>query len=125
MRLFTANGGVDGLASATLDLALGRPTDAVAAARAEWTHRQFVDVADTLAWALHAAGHDAEALDYARRVADTGARNATYAYHLGAIEAALGRADAARAALTAALATNAHFPDAPAARRLLTEVGTR
>jgi tetratricopeptide (TPR) repeat protein len=125
VRLFTANGGVDGLATASLDLATGRPADAVAAARAEWARRQHVDVADTLAWALHAAGQDAEAVGLARRVADTGARNAGYAYHLGAIEAALGERDAARAALTRALDTNPYFPDAPAARRLLTEVGSR
>jgi hypothetical protein len=60
-------------------------------------------------------------------VADTGARNASYAYHLGAIEAALGHRDAARAALTRALDTNPYFSplEAPVARQLLTGVGSR
>ncbi len=126
VQLFTANGGVDGLATASLDLATGRAADAVTAARAEWARRQHVDVADTLAWALHAAGKDAEALGYARRVAGTGARNASYAYHLGAIEAALGQRDAARADLTRALTTNPYFSplEAPVARQLLTKVGS-
>jgi tetratricopeptide (TPR) repeat protein len=126
VQLFTANGGVDGLATANLDLADGRPADAVTAARGEWARRQHVDVADTLAWALHAAGKDAEALGYARQVAATGARNASYAYHLGAIEAALGQRDAARADLTRALHTNPYFSvlDAPAARQLLAGTGS-
>ena len=126
VQLFTANGGVDGLATASLDLAEGRPADAVTAARAEYARRRHVDVADTLAWALHAAGRDAEALGYARQVAATGARNASYAYHLGATEAALGQRDAARVDLTRALHTNPHFSvlDAPAARQLLTGTGS-
>ncbi|OLB80198.1 MAG: hypothetical protein AUI14_07365 [Actinobacteria bacterium 13_2_20CM_2_71_6] len=103
--------------------AAGRTT----AARAEWARRQHVDVADTLAWSLHAAGQDIEALGYARRVAATGARNASYAYHLGAIEAALGQRDAARADLNRALRTNPYFSplEVPVARRLLTEAGSR
>jgi tetratricopeptide (TPR) repeat protein len=126
VRLFTANGGTDDLVTASLAIAAGRPADAVRAARAEWARRQHVDVADTLAWSLHLAGQDAEALGYARRVADTGARNAGYAYHLGAIEAALGQRDAARSDLTRALDTNPHFSplEAPVARQLLTKVAS-
>jgi tetratricopeptide (TPR) repeat protein len=126
VQLFTANGGTDDLAVASLAIAAGHPADAVRAARAEWARRQHVDVADTLAWSLHLAGQDAEALTYARRVAGTGARNAGYAYHLGAIEAALGQRDAARADLTRALDTNPHFSplDAPMARQLLTKVAS-
>src|SRR5262249_45695891 len=56
--LFTANGGSDGLGAANLAITRGRYADAVAAARAEWARRQHVDVADTLGWALHLAGHD-------------------------------------------------------------------
>jgi tetratricopeptide (TPR) repeat protein len=126
VQLFTANGGTDDLAAASLAIASGRPADAVRAARAEWARRQHVDVADTLAWSLHLAGQDAEALTFARRVAATGARNAGYAYHLGAIEAALGQRDAARADLTRALDTNPHFSplEAPTARQLLTKVAS-
>ncbi len=120
-QLFAANGGQDGLAAAGLAIATGHPADAVAAARDEWARRQHVDVADTLAWALHLDGKDTEAMGYAQRVAATGARNASYAYHLGAIEAALGQRDAARTDLGRALATNPYFSpvDAPAAKALL------
>jgi len=127
VQLFTANGGTDDLATASLAIATGRPADAVRAARAEWARRQHVDVADTLAWSLHLAGQDTEALTYAHRVAATGARNAGYAYHLGAIEAALGQRDAARTDLTRALDTNPHFSllEVPVARQLLAGLGAR
>jgi tetratricopeptide (TPR) repeat protein len=120
--LFTANGGRDGLAGAALALAQGRPADAVTAARAEWARRQHPDVADTLAWSLHAAGRDAEALTYARRA---GAHPASYAYHLALIHLALGDRTAARAELSRALATNPYFSpaDAPTARRALAALG--
>jgi len=120
--LFTANGGSDGLGTANLAIARGRYADAVAAARSEWDRRQHVDVADTLSWALHLAGQDAQALPYAQRVAGTGALDAGYAYHLGAIEAGLGDNAAARTALTRALDTNPYFPGAPDARALLAKV---
>jgi tetratricopeptide (TPR) repeat protein len=123
--LFTANGGVDGLTSAALANARNRPTEAVDAAGAEWARRQHVDVADTLAWALHLAGRDAEALPYAQRVAQTGAHTAGYAYHLGMIQLALGQREAARTELTQALRTNPAFSpvDAPAARKALADLG--
>jgi tetratricopeptide (TPR) repeat protein len=123
--LFTANGGVDGLATAALALAGGQPAGAVDAARAEWARRQHVDVADALAWALHMAGKDGEALPYAQRVAATGARAAGYAYHLGMIELALGQRDEARADLTRAVWINPAFSsaDAPAARKALADLG--
>jgi tetratricopeptide (TPR) repeat protein len=84
-----------------------------------------VDVADTLAWALHLAGKDGEALPYARSVAVTGARAAGYAYHLGMIELALGQRDEARADLTRALRTNPSFSpaDAPVIRKALADLG--
>jgi tetratricopeptide (TPR) repeat protein len=121
-NLFTANGGVDGLVAANLAIATGHPAEAVTAARAEWTRRQHVDVADTLAWALHLAGQDTAALPYAQRVSATGAVDARYAYHLGAIEAALGQHPKARADLNRALATNPYFPEAADARVVLTKV---
>jgi tetratricopeptide (TPR) repeat protein len=120
--LFTANGGVDGLGTATLAIARGRYADAVAAARSEWARRRHVDVADTLGWALHLAGQDSEALGYAQRVAASGAVDAGYAYHLGAIEAALGLDPLARKDLSRALATSPYFTGAPAARTLLAKV---
>jgi tetratricopeptide (TPR) repeat protein len=126
-QLFVANGGTDGLMTAGIALATGHPAEAVTAARAEWARRQHVDVADTLAWSLHAAGHDTEALGYAHRVLATGARDASYAYHLGAIEAALGQWPAARTDLERALSINPNFSptEAPMARQLLAEAASR
>ncbi|MFC7279914.1 hypothetical protein ACFQS1_38655 [Paractinoplanes rhizophilus] len=124
-QLFTANGGQDGLATAALALATGRRADAVTAARAEWNRRHHPDVADTLAWSLHAAGRDAEALTYAKRAISGGAHPSAYAYHLGLIELSLGHRDEARAELTRALGTNPYFSpvDGPTARRALAALG--
>ncbi|GAB7044952.1 tetratricopeptide repeat protein [Catenuloplanes indicus] len=88
--LFTANGGVDGITGAHLAIALGDPDAAVTAARAEYDRRRHPDVADAYAWALHAAGRDAEALPVAREALAGGARPASYLYHLGVIAHALG-----------------------------------
>jgi tetratricopeptide (TPR) repeat protein len=123
--LFTANGGVDGIGSAAIALAQDKPDAAVAAAQAEWARRQFVDVGDALAWALHKDGKDAQALPYAQKVVATGARAAGYAYHLGMIELALGQRDQARTDLTRAVQTNPAFSpvDGPAAKQALAGLG--
>jgi tetratricopeptide (TPR) repeat protein len=120
-RLFTEAGGVDGLTGTALALAAGDPVNALKEARAEWSRRTHADVADNLAWALHHAGRDAEALRYARTAVGSGAKSATYLYHLGVIELGLGRTGAAKADLTAALRLNPYFSptDAPLARTLL------
>lgn len=114
------------IALAEADLGL-RPELAVAAAQAEWDRRQSVHVADALAWALHAAGRDAEALPYAREALRLGTRSAHFHFHLGVIEAAVGDDAAARASLERALAINPSFSPrwAPEAQRLLTELGAR
>jgi tetratricopeptide (TPR) repeat protein len=124
--VFAANGGTDDLVGATLALAQGKPAEAVKLARQEWQRRQFSDVADTLAWALHAAGNDKEALDFAKKAGALGARNAKYSYHLGMIELALGDRTAARADLKRAIDINPHFSplDAPIAVRTLTGLGS-
>jgi Flp pilus assembly protein TadD len=123
--LFRANGGTDDLATAAIALAEGRTADAVAAALREWQRRRFADVADTLAWALHAAGRDAEALPYAQQATATGNHSAAYAYHLGAIELGAGLVTQGRADLVRALATNPSFSpvEAPMARTLLARTG--
>jgi tetratricopeptide (TPR) repeat protein len=120
-RLFTGAGGVDGLTGTALALAAGDPATALKQARAEWSRRRHADVADNLAWALHHAGRDAEALPYARMAAGSGAKSALYAYHLGVIELSLGRTGAAKADLATALRRNPRFSptDAPLARTLL------
>ncbi|MDP9794370.1 tetratricopeptide (TPR) repeat protein [Catenuloplanes nepalensis] len=118
--LFTANGGVDGITGAHLAIALGDPDAAVTAARAEYDRRRHPDVADAYAWALHAAGRDAEALPPAREALAGGARPASYLYHLGVIAHTLGD-PSWRGHLEAALARNPAFSptDAADARRLL------
>jgi tetratricopeptide (TPR) repeat protein len=124
-KLFAANGVLDDLTSAQYEADHGDPAAAVARARAEWSRRHSVLVADALAWALHRAGQDAEALGYAQQGPALGWRNATFSYHLGMIEKAMGHTANARADLTAALATNPHFSpsQAPIARQALAELG--
>ena len=112
-----------------LDIALfeadhGDPVTAVAAARAEFDRRQNGEAHDALAWALHSAGQDTEALEYAR-AATALQGDPRFLYHRGVIEAALGRDDEARASLARALAAGRYFSPvyAPRAERLLTELG--
>ncbi|MFE1287948.1 tetratricopeptide repeat protein [Streptomyces sp. NPDC058751] len=100
--------------NADLDTALaaadhGAPEAALAAARAEWDRRHTVHTADALGWALHVSGRDAEALPYARRATATGYRNASFLYHLGVIEGAVGHTGKARTALETALDLNPGF----------------
>lgn len=125
-QLFTGNGGTDGLTGAALAAAAGQPAAALAEARAEWSRRQHPDVADALAWALHLSGQDTEALGYAQRALAGGARSASYRYHLGMIQLALGDRTGATASLTEALAINPSFSpvDAPAARQALATLST-
>lgn len=127
LRLFTANGGTDDLGTAQLAIAQNRPGDAVRAARREWSRRHFSDVADTLAWALHAAGRNAQALTYAHKAAALGARNAGYLFHLGMIESSLGDKADARRDLRAALALNPPFSPryAPIAQAALSRLDER
>jgi tetratricopeptide (TPR) repeat protein len=124
--IFTANGGLDDLGGAQLAIAQHKPAEAVALAAKEWQRRPFADVADTLAWSLHLAGRDKEALVYAGKAQALGAHPAQYLYHQGAIEYALGQRSEAVRDLRAALATNPHFSpvDAPEAARLLTILGS-
>ncbi|MFE9058266.1 tetratricopeptide repeat protein [Streptomyces mutabilis] len=82
---------------------------ALRAAGAEWDRRRTVHTADALAWALHVAGRDDEALPYARRATATGYRDASFLHHLGMIERAVGRERDARRHLTAALDLNPGF----------------
>nr|WP_306416167.1 tetratricopeptide repeat protein [Streptomyces sp. Alain-F2R5] len=82
---------------------------ALRAARAEWERRRTVHTADALAWALHVAGRDDEALPYARRATATGYRDASFLHHLGMIERAVGRERDALRHLTAALDLNPGF----------------
>jgi len=74
---------------------------------------------DLLAWALHLAGRDREALPAMARALSLGTRDATLFYHAGMIERSLGHRLAARDALTRALAADPWFPQAALARDAL------
>ncbi|MBF6170665.1 tetratricopeptide repeat protein [Nocardia blacklockiae] len=116
-----AQGVTDYVESALLAADHGDPAEGVRLARLEYGRRGTVVTADVLAWALHRAGRDAEALGFAEQAAATGWRDATVAYHRGMILAGLGRPGEAAAALTDALRTNPHFSPlhAPRARQTL------
>lgn len=110
-RLARANGVATDLESALIDADHGDAAGALTAARAEWTRRHSVHTADALAWALHANGKDAEALTYAKKATalSPGYRNASFLFHRGMIEHALGDDAAARRDLRAALDLNPGF----------------
>ncbi|MFE9044315.1 tetratricopeptide repeat protein [Streptomyces sp. NPDC007818] len=109
-----------------LDADHGDPVAAVARLKAAWAkgHRS-VAVADALGWALYRAGEPEQALPYARRATDEGLRSASYAYHLGEIERALGRTGPARRHLEEALRIHPSFSPlhAPRAAAALAELG--
>ncbi|MFF8288652.1 tetratricopeptide repeat protein [Streptomyces sp. NPDC016309] len=110
-RLARANGVATDLESALVGADHGDAAGALTAARAEWGRRRSVHTADALAWALHANGKDREALAYAERATapSPGYRNASFLFHRGMIERALGDDAAARRDLRAALDLNPGF----------------
>ena len=111
-RLFRANG-VD----VDLELALFEADHpggdsaraALRAARAEWSRRKSVHVADALAWALHANGNDREAAARSRDAFRLGTRNALFLFHAGMIRLSLGDEVAARSLLRRAFDVNPWF----------------
>lgn len=123
-QLFASQGVNTDIELALFDADHGRAAQALRTARAERARRDSIAVDDALAWALHAAGRDREALVEAKRAARLGFRSASFAYHRGVIEAELGmRAEAVRD-LRLALAINPHFSpvQAPLARARLAEL---
>lgn len=124
-RLDAAQGSSDDLMATQVAADHGDPAEAVRLAQAEWDRRHSVFTADALAWALHRAGRDAEALPYAEQAAKLGRRDATTTFHRGMILAALGRTGEAIATLDEALHTNPHFSPlhAPVARQTLDALG--
>nr|WSZ94690.1 tetratricopeptide repeat protein [Streptomyces sp. NBC_00857] len=110
-RLARANGVATDLESALIEADHGDAAEALTSARAEWSRRESVHTADALAWALHANGKDREALTYAKKAtgASPGYRNASFLFHRGMIERALGDDKAARRDLRAALDLNPGF----------------
>ncbi|MGX1885888.1 tetratricopeptide repeat protein [Streptomyces sp. NPDC055287] len=110
-RLARANGVATDLESALVEADHGDAAQALKSARAEWSRRESVHTADALAWALHANGKDREALTYAKKATarKPGYRNASFLFHRGMIEHALGDDKAARRFLRAALDLNPGF----------------
>ena len=124
-QLFTSNGVDVDLESAVIDADHGDPAVAVSHAQAEWSRRHSVLVADALAWALHRAGRDAEALPYANQALSLGWRNALMYFHRGMIEKALRMSTTARHDLATAESINPYFSTlwANVARQTLTSLG--
>ncbi|MFD6432124.1 hypothetical protein [Streptomyces venezuelae] len=123
--LARANGVDPDLDTALAEADHGDRAEALRAARAEWGRRRTVHTADALGWALHVNGRDEEALRYARRATATGFKEATFRYHRGMIERALGDEAAARGSLTSALRLNPGFSPVGAreAREALRSLG--
>jgi tetratricopeptide (TPR) repeat protein len=124
-QLFASNGVDVDLESAVIDADHGDPAVAVQHAQAEWSRRHSVLVADALAWALHRAGRDAEALPYANQALSLGWRNALMYFHRGMIEKALLMNGAARRELAMTESINPYFSTlwGAVARQTLTSLG--
>ncbi len=102
----------------------GQPARAVTMAQEALKTRQFIAVHDAYAWALHQAGHNAEALAQADQALALGTRSALFLYHRAVIHDSLGDVAAAHADLRAALRTEPHFHPlhAASARALLNRI---
>lgn len=85
------------------------PQTALSLAQQDVEQRRDVGAHDTMAWALHALGRNAEAAEYIGRALELGTRSATILYHAGAIAADLGDTDQALEHLDDALAINPTF----------------
>ncbi|TXJ80019.1 tetratricopeptide repeat protein [Streptomyces lavendulae] len=112
-RRETSNGVDDELVLGRYEADHGDAQQAVERLRAEYDRQPGTEVADALGWALHRAGEDEEALEYATTATDGtkggGLRSALYAYHRGAIESALELDGPARRSLREALQISPAF----------------
>lgn len=86
-----------------------RIPEVLAQVEAEIHSRRDVYGWDLLAWALHQAGRDREALPAMTRALALGTEDAMLFYHLGTIQRALGHRVAAKRSLARALAINPTF----------------
>jgi tetratricopeptide (TPR) repeat protein len=102
----------------------GNAAEAVRRVHAVAETAHSVTVWDALGWTLYRAGRLDAALAASNRALALGTQDASFLFHRGAIEAALGDRAAARRDLTRALAVNPQFSilQTPVARRLLAEV---
>lgn len=106
ITLLDASGVRTDLETALFEADHGSPERALSQARAEWSARKSVHVADALAWALHRNGRDREALPIALQATRLSSAEAKFWIHRGTIEAALGMTDAARTHLRRGLDTD-------------------
>jgi tetratricopeptide (TPR) repeat protein len=84
-----------------------------------------VSTVDTLGYVYLKLGKpDAAVWQFRQAVAESETPIPDYYYHLGLALVELEKTDQARAAIEEALALNPDFPDAPSARRLLSELGS-
>ncbi|GAA2997810.1 tetratricopeptide repeat protein [Streptomyces drozdowiczii] len=123
-RLRKANGGVADVDGVLFEADHGDPGTAVAMGRTALRQRPFLAVHDAMAWALHRAGRDAEALEQADLALALGTVSAPFYFHRALINEALGRTEAARTDLRQALNIDPHFHpvDAPRARAALSRI---
>ncbi|MEU6844823.1 hypothetical protein ABZ930_23410 [Streptomyces sp. NPDC046716] len=125
-----AHGVDDALVLGRFEADHGDPEAAVERLRAEWSRAPGIAVADALGWAYHRAGDEDAAHWFLRRATDRQkggtVRNASYSYHLGAVERELGLYGAARRHLGEALRINPGFSPlyGPEARAALNAVGS-
>jgi tetratricopeptide (TPR) repeat protein len=108
-QLAGGNGVNADLELAVFDADHGAERDALRAARAEWSRRRSVHVADALAWALYANGRYGRAAPFADRALRLGTKSATFLFHAGTIRMALGDDDGARSLLRRAVDLNPSF----------------
>ena len=121
IQLFEAAGVVVDVDLAIFEADHGDPESALQHARTAYSATPTVRAADAEAWALHRLGRDAEAANYAAEALRLGSIDPILRYHAGAIEAALGKVEAARSDLQRALELDPGFSavGAAEARRLL------
>ncbi|MFR9790944.1 tetratricopeptide repeat protein [Streptomyces sp. MB22_4] len=112
-RRETSGGVDDALVLGQYEADHGDAQQAVERLQEEYDRQPGTEVADALGWALHRVGQDDDALEYATKATDGtqggGVRSALYAYHRGAIEAALGLDGPARRSLEEALRISPAF----------------
>jgi tetratricopeptide (TPR) repeat protein len=107
--LFRANGVNVDVELALFEADHGDAATALADAKAAWAARHSINAADAMAWSLYRSGRYNSAARYERSALHLGTRDALYRYHAAMIDLRLGRSDAARTNLTAALAIDPHF----------------
>ena len=123
-RLFESNGVAPDSVQTLFYANHGQPDAAMIDADKGIATRPFLAMYDAYAWALHVNGRDAEALIAVNRALSTGMRNASFHFHKGMINLALGDREGARAELEQALAINRNFSplDAPIALETLAQL---